>query len=52
MVKSNKGVYLARLSLTDVKSFKGRRVLNIRGDDGRLARWTLVLGENGTCQRL
>lgn len=47
MAKNKKGTYLTRLSLTDVKSFKGEHVLDVRGADGRLARWTLILGDNG-----
>lgn len=47
MVATKSGMYLTQLSLTDVKSFKGERVLEVRGADGRLARWTLILGDNG-----
>lgn len=47
MLAPKKGTYLTRLSLTDVKSFKGERILDVCAADGRLARWTLILGDNG-----
>ena len=46
MPAPKRGAYLTRLTLTDIKSFKGERVLDICVD-GRLARWTLILGDNG-----
>jgi energy-coupling factor transporter ATP-binding protein EcfA2 len=47
MLASKNGVYLTRLSLTDIKSFKGQRVLELCDVERRLARWTLILGDNG-----
>ena len=40
-------VYFATLALTNVKSFAGGQVLDLRAGSGRPAQWTLILGDNG-----
>ncbi|PYD74847.1 AAA family ATPase [Novacetimonas pomaceti] len=40
-------VYLKRLSLTNVRSFGDEQTLDLTTTDGRAARWTLILGDNG-----
>jgi len=42
-----KGTYLTCLKLKNVKSFKGEHVLNLCAEDARVARWSLILGDNG-----
>jgi predicted ATP-binding protein involved in virulence len=44
---STRATYLAQLTVQDVKPFKGKHVLDLRTPDGKPARWTLILGENG-----
>lgn len=43
-----KGRYLRRFSLENVRVFRSPISLNFCFDDGRLAQWTVILGENGT----
>jgi hypothetical protein len=40
-------VYFTRLVLENVKSFGDRQQLNLTDKNGRPARWTLILGDNG-----
>lgn len=48
MAKSGSAhVYFDRLELQNVRSFAENQVLNLTDDNGRPARWTLILGENG-----
>lgn len=39
--------YFASLTLRDVRCFGGEQTLDLRGKDGRPAKWTILLGENG-----
>lgn len=41
------GTYLTELKVSNVKSFKDDHVLSLCDAEGRLARWTLLLGDNG-----
>ena len=40
-------VYFSALDLENVRCFGGRQTLNLVGDDGRPAQWSLIIGENG-----
>ena len=42
------GAYLLALTLENARCFKDRQVLRVANDDGTPARWTVILGENGT----
>lgn len=42
-----KGTYLTSLRLHNVKSFKGEQELNLCTEEGCVARWSLILGDNG-----
>lgn len=39
--------YFTSLTLTDVRCFGGEQTLDLRDADGRPAKWTIILGENG-----
>ena len=41
------GTYVRDLKVTNIKSFKGEHKLSLCHADGRIAQWTLLLGENG-----
>lgn len=47
MTARGDAVYLASISLENALCFGPRQKLDLTLDDGRLARWTLILGENG-----
>jgi energy-coupling factor transporter ATP-binding protein EcfA2 len=40
-------IYFKRLTLTNVRSFGDEQELDLTDPDGRPARWTLILGDNG-----
>ena len=40
--------YFLDLIVENVKCFKGRKVLDLSDGNGKPARWTIILGENGT----
>lgn len=46
ILRSSK-IYFTSLQLTNVRCFAGRQELRLTDAEGRIARWTLVLGENG-----
>lgn len=39
--------YFTSLTLNDVRCFGGEQTLDLRDPDGRPAKWTIILGENG-----
>ena len=41
-------IYFSSLEIEDVRCFGERQVLRLTDDSGRPARWTLLIGENGT----
>ena len=45
--RAKRAAFLTQLSLRNVKSFQGEHMLDLTDDDGRPARWTLILGDNG-----
>ncbi len=45
--KANSLIYFQKLSVENVRCFGERQELDLTGDDGRPARWTLILGDNG-----
>jgi predicted ATP-binding protein involved in virulence len=44
--RPKRAAFVTKLALKNVKSFQGAHTLDLT-DDGRPARWTLILGENG-----
>ena len=40
-------IYFSTLELENVRCFGGRQKLFLTGDDGRPAKWSLIIGENG-----
>ena len=40
-------IYFTSLELENVRCFGGRQILDLTDDEGRLAQWTLLLGDNG-----
>ena len=40
-------IYFSTLELENVRCFGGRQKLILTGDDGRPAKWSLIIGENG-----
>ena len=40
-------IYFSSLELENVRCFGERQILDLTDDEGRLARWTLILGDNG-----
>ena len=40
-------IYFHSLELENVRCFGERQVLELTDDQGRLAQWTLLLGDNG-----
>lgn len=47
MGSQKRGIYLTGLTVRNIKSFKGDHKLDLTTADGRVARWTLILGDNG-----
>lgn len=47
MAEGKSGTYITKLCLTNIKSFKDDHVLDLCTPDGNVARWTLILGDNG-----
>lgn len=47
MSGAKSGTYLTELKISNIKSFKDDHVLSLCDAEGRLARWTLLLGDNG-----
>lgn len=47
-VKSPKGRYLTRFTLSNVRTFRSPVTLNFCNEDGTIPQWTVILGENGT----
>lgn len=45
--RAKRAAFLTHLTLQNVKSFRGEHTLDLTDDDGRPARWTLILGDNG-----
>src|ERR1700688_4881868 len=45
--RAKRAAVLMQLALQNVKSFKGPHTLDLTDEDGRPARWTLILGDNG-----
>lgn len=45
--RARRAVFLTRLTLQNVKSFQGEHTFELTDDNGRPARWTLILGDNG-----
>lgn len=42
-----RGSYLEKLRVENVRCFGEQQTLSLRGPDGKPARWTIILGENG-----
>ncbi len=40
-------IYFSSLELENVRCFGERQILDLTDDEGRLAQWTLILGDNG-----
>ncbi|MDQ1351240.1 MAG: hypothetical protein QG657_1542 [Acidobacteriota bacterium] len=40
--------YLKSIEIEDIKCFKGKHFLNLTEDDGKPAKWSVILGNNGT----
>jgi AAA15 family ATPase/GTPase len=40
-------MYFASLEIENIKCFGEKQSLNLRDDEGRISRWTLILGDNG-----
>lgn len=47
MKSKNTPVYFTKLELENIRSFGELQCLNLMDDEGRLAQWTLILGDNG-----
>jgi energy-coupling factor transporter ATP-binding protein EcfA2 len=47
MPTQKSATYLSELKILNIKSFKGEHVLSLCDTEGHLARWTLLLGDNG-----
>lgn len=47
MVNKKRGTYVTGLRIRNIKSFRGEHQLDLKTKDGRIARWTLILGDNG-----
>ena len=45
--EAKRASFLTQLALENVKSFLGSHLLSLTDENGRPARWTLILGENG-----
>jgi predicted ATP-binding protein involved in virulence len=45
--RSRPAVYFTSLAVKNVRAFKDHQHLDLTGQDGRPARWTLIVGENG-----
>ena len=45
--RPNLPVYFTKLVLENIRSFSKRQELKLVNDDGRPARWTLIVGDNG-----
>lgn len=45
--KKTKPMYFTSLKIKNVKSFGEEQELNLVNEDGTIARWTLILGDNG-----
>ncbi|QRN95185.1 AAA family ATPase [Archangium violaceum] len=43
----NQPMYFAELTVENVRCFSSRQVLDLRDGNGRLAQWTVILGDNG-----
>ena len=46
-IRSNRPVYFTKLVLENIRSFSLRQELTLTDDEGRPARWTLIVGDNG-----
>ncbi|TDB66933.1 ATP-binding protein [Arundinibacter roseus] len=44
----NTPVYFSSIELKNIRGFKERSTLNLTKDDGSWAKWTVILGDNGT----
>lgn len=47
MTTQKRGTYLTKLRIRNIKSFDGDHSLDLTTEDGKVARWTLILGDNG-----
>ena len=47
-MNASSAVYFSSIEIENVRCFGGRQVLDLTGDDGRPAQWSLLIGENGT----
>ena len=47
-LQSPSPVYLLELSIENLRCFGPRQSLDLSDGDGRPARWTVILGDNGT----
>ena len=47
MTGQKRGAYFTGLRIRNIKSFKGDHHLDLTTADGKIARWTLILGDNG-----
>jgi predicted ATP-binding protein involved in virulence len=45
--QTKRATFVTQLTLENVKSFLGPHVLDLTDEEGRPARWTLILGDNG-----
>ena len=45
--RASDGVYFAGVSVAHVRCFGPEQQLSFVGDDDRIARWSVILGENG-----
>lgn len=45
--RAKRAAFLTQLALQNVKSFQGKHTLDLTDVEGRPARWTLILGDNG-----
>ena len=47
MTMQKRGAYVTGLRIRNIKSFEGEHRLDLTSQDGKIARWTLILGDNG-----
>lgn len=46
--KNIEPVYFMDLVVENIRCFKGKQVMDLSDDNGKPARWTIILGDNGT----
>ena len=45
--RAKRAAFVTQLALKNVKSFSGSQILDLTDEEGRPARWTLIMGDNG-----